>query len=249
MLVILSPARNIVPALSGQAVTKPLFMAKTMQLVRALRVYSAWQLESLLDVNAERAFTLYLAYQSFRADAPGTPSLLSYSGMAYRNMQPRAFTPAQLAFANNHLRILSALYGVLHPLDGVLPHRLGLQKDFRPGGKTLYDFWGNTLHKELFRQGELVVNLASAEYARLFIPYMRPGDKMVTCRFLVEKPGGARGTVSTVRAARGLMARFMVTQGIQKPEQLREFWLDNYEFAQSRSSETEYVFIKRRALY
>lgn len=247
MLIILAPARNVRPVACDTAPSDLLFPAQVAQLVGFLREYSPWQLESLLDVPPARAFILYDAWQAFDVKANGTPALLAFYGAAYRNMAPQDFTPAELSFAQRHLRILSALYGVLRPLDGVLEHRLGLKKDFSPGGRDLYAVWGDALYKELYASGETVVNLASAEYAKLVTPHMRPGDAMLTCRFLLDKPGGPKGTVSTVRAARGLMARFIVKNRIDRPEDLKGFDADGYRFAPGYSNNHTYVFVKRRA--
>lgn len=249
MLAILSPARNVRAVTCDAAPSGLLFPAQVAQLARFLRAYSPWQLESLLDVQPERALALYSAWQSFDVKAGGAPALLAFNGAAYRNMAPQDFTPAELSFAQGYLRILSALYGMLRPLDGVLDHRLGLKKEFSPGGRDLYAFWGDALYKELYAPGELVVNLASTEYARLITPHMRPGDAMLTCRFLLDKPGGPKGTVSTVRAARGLMTRFIVKNGIGQPEELKNFDADGYRFAQSLSNSHTYVFVKRRMLW
>lgn len=247
MIAILAPARNV-RAVDGSPVeaTRPLFMQRTMQLVEALRAYSPWQLESLLDVPPQRAFALYDAYQVFDETRQGSVALLAYYGAAYRNMALEDFTRADLAFAQKHLRILSALYGMLRPLDGILEHRLGMKKDFRPYGKDLYVFWGDRLYKELYKDGDVVVNIASVEYAKLILPHMQPGDTMITCRFLVQKRGKTAATVSTVRAARGLMARFILKNRVKQPEDLKDFAAEGYEYIPSRSNEREYVFVQSK---
>lgn len=247
MIAILSPARNVGPCQrSDVPVSRPMFPAEVTQLVELLRGYSPWQLESLLDVPPQRAFALHDAYAAFDLAQQGTPALLAYVGAAYRSMAPGDFSAGELAFAQGHLRIFSALYGLLRPLDGILNHRLGLKKDFSPGGQSLFAFWGDKLYRELFCTGELVLNLASQEYAKLVTPHMQAGDRLLTCRFLLDKPGGPRGTVSTVRAARGLMARFIIENGIDRPEDLRAFDSDGYQFVKARSTGAEYVFVRRR---
>lgn len=248
MIAILSPARNTSPPQRElPPVTKPLFAREAALLVDYLRAYSPWQLESLLDVPPQRAFDLYDAYQAFDAEKPGTAALLTYVGAAYRNMGLADFGQRELAFAQDHLRIFSALYGMLRPLDGILTHRLGLKKEFSPGGQDLYAFWGDKLYKALYQTGDMVVNLASLDYSKLVRPHMQPGDHMLTCRFLIAGPGGAKGTVSTVRAARGLMTRFVVLNRIDRAEGLKDFDADGYRFAPASSHGSEYVFIKQRS--
>lgn len=250
MLAIIAPARNVrLPAPGPLPPTKALFGREAEALAARLREYSPWQLESLLDVPPERAFSLHDDYRRFSPNAPGSPALLTYYGAAYRNMRPQDFDPAELAFAQNHLRILSAFYGLLRPMDGIVNHRLGLKKDFTPGGQDLYTFWGDKLCRALYATGEVVVNLASVEYAKLIRPHMLPGQRMVTCRFLVERPGQTTATVATVRAARGLMARYIIENAIDVPEELKGFDLEGHSFAPARSTAAEYVFIKRRVAF
>ncbi len=247
MLAIMSPARNVRPvSLAGLEPSLPLFPGEAGQLADVLRGCSPWELESLLDLDPERALEMCVSYRRFDPAAPGTPALLSYYGAAFRNMSVQDFDPGDFHFAQEHLRILSALYGLLRPSDGILPHRLGMRCGFTINGLDLYAFWGDRLYKELFKEGELVVNLASAEYAGLITPYLRPGDVLINCRFLVQKPGGARGTVSTVRAARGRMVRFLIKNRVTEPEGLKAFDWDGYRFIEGRSDALNYVFIQER---
>lgn len=246
MLAILSPARNIRPfSLAGIKPEQPLFQKETGRLVEALQRYNPWELEGLLDLNPERAFVLYDFYQHFDPASPGTPALLSYYGAAFWNLNAREFDLGDFSFAQEHLRIMSALYGLLRPADGILPYRLGIKREFRIDGQDLYEFWSDRLYRQLFQSGEPVVSLASADYTRLAVPRLLPGDTLITCRFLVQKPGGARGTVSTVRTARGQMARFLVKNRITEPEGLKEFDWEGYRFVEGHSDALNYVFIKQ----
>lgn len=248
MLAILSPARNVRPfSLADEKPDRPLFPEETGRLVDVLRGYSPWELEGLLDLNPERAFELYDFYQHFDPDAPGTPALLSYYGAAFRNLNAREFSSGDFSFAQEQLRIVSALYGLLRPADGILPYRLGIKREFRIDGKDLYEFWGDRLYRQLFQSGGPVVGLASADYARLAVPRLRPGETLITCRFLIRKPDSVRGTVSTVRTARGQMARFLVKHRITEPEGLKEFNWEGYRFAEGRSDALNYVFIQDRS--
>jgi cytoplasmic iron level regulating protein YaaA (DUF328/UPF0246 family) len=248
MLAIMSPARNARPApLAGMEPDCPLFPDKTRQLVDVLRGYDPWELERLLDVNPEKALEIFVRYRQFDPAAPGTPALLTYDGAAFRNLNVQNFYPEDFFFAREHLRILSALYGLLRPADGILPYRLGMQCDFKINGQDLYTFWGDGIYKELFKNREPVINLASMEYARLITPYLTPRDILITCRFLIQKPGGGtRATVSTVRAARGQMVRYLIKNRITEPEGLKDFDWAGYRFIGSRSDDFNYIFIQDR---
>lgn len=243
MLVMMAPARNVRPCLPpGLAPTRAPFASEAQQLADAVREYDPWQLESILDVDAPRALELFHAYQAFNADLPGTPALFSYYGAAFRNMNPADFDDADLRFAQEHFRFLSALYGMLRPLDGVLNHRLGM--NFRPHGQDLYAFWGDRIYKEIYRGAGMLVNLASTEYAKLVTAHRSAKDEMITCRFLVQKQGRARGTVSTVRIARGQMARYIVKNKIDRPEGLKGFNWEGYRFIDGLSDAWTYVFVQ-----
>ena len=245
MLVLLAPARNIRPFTdSSIEAGRPVFLREALQLAEALKEYDPWQLESLLDLNPERAVEMMKCYRGFDPEAPGTPALLSYYGAAFRNMSPMDFSRDDFCFAQDRLRILSAFYGILRPNDGILPHRLGMKKDFRIGGQDLYAFWGRRIYEQVFPNDHAVINLASLEYAKLITPYLSPGDELVRCRFLVQRQDGARGTVATIRAARGLMARYIVKNRIESPEGLKGFDLDGYRYIAQQSTSMDYVFIR-----
>jgi cytoplasmic iron level regulating protein YaaA (DUF328/UPF0246 family) len=247
MLTILSPARNVHPASPpGIAPRRPLFPKETAGIAQALRQLSPLQLETLMDVPPERVMDYFDLYQHTNFSLPGTPALASYHGAVYRNLDVPAFDAADWAFAQTHLRILSAFYGMLRPTDGILPHRLGLADAFCVAEQPdLYAYWGGRIHRALYEKGDLVVNLSSAEYVKLIKPYMIPGERMLTCRFLLQKPDGARGTVATVRIARGQMARFIVKERVDMPEGLKDFAWAGYRFIPGRSGPKEYVFIQR----
>ena len=210
-----------------------------------LRGYDPCELERLLDVNPEKALEVFVRYQQFDLATPGTPSLLAYYGAAFRNLDVQNFSSEDFSFALKHLRILSALYGLLCPADGILPYRLGMQCDFIIHGQDLYTFWGDGIYKELFQNGEPVVNLASIEYAKLITPYLTSKDILITCRFLIQKPGGGtRATVSTVRAARGQMVRYLIKNRVTGPEGLKDFDWAGYRFIENRSDDFNYIFIQ-----
>ena len=245
MLAFLSPAKNMRPPQNGApAPTKPLFLPQARALARQMKDCSAWQLESLLRISPELAMRAFTDYQNFNASSPGWPALLSYRGLAYSAMAPEHFSWQTLNFAQAHVRILSALYGALRPLDGIAPHRLELQCGVRVRGGNLYAFWGDRLYRSLFSAGQPVVNLASAEYAKAVIPFLRPGDRLITCEFL--QPVGGRFVTKPTEAkmARGGMIRFLCENSIENPLQLQEFEENGYIFRADLSTTERYRFVK-----
>lgn len=242
MIVILAPARNAQPLPYGAAGT-PIFINEARRLAGYLGGLSPWQLESLLDVRPERALQLHAVYNGF-GDAPTGPALLAYAGEVYRQLQPGGFTKAQMDFARRRLRILSALYGLLRPLDGIAAYRLNMKRQLRPYGQSMYDFWGDKPCRLLFGEGEVVVNLASGEYSKMITPHMRRGESMINCHFMVDRQGCPRRTLPAVRTIRGKMARYIVQHRIDRPDGLKDFSEDGFVFAHAASGNADFVFVK-----
>ena len=174
-----------------------------------------------------------------------TPAILSYDGIQYKYMAPSVFETGELSYIEEHLRILSGFYGVLRPMDGVRPYRLEMQARASVDGyKDLYDLWGSSLYEEVVDDSRIIINLASKEYSRCIERYIGPEDRYISCIF--GELSGEKVVQKGVYAkmARGEMVRFMASRGIEEPEQLREFDWSGYGYDESRSTDTEYVFIR-----
>ncbi|MBQ4150051.1 MAG: peroxide stress protein YaaA, partial [Clostridium sp.] len=174
-----------------------------------------------------------------------TPAILAYDGIQYTYMAPAVFEDGQFDYVQEHLRILSGFYGVVKPLDGVVPYRLEMQAKAKlPGFRNLYEFWGEDLYREVMDESRVLVNLASKEYSKCIEKYLKPGDRYITCIF--GEPEGDKIVQKGVYAkmARGEMVRFMAGMQAETPEQMKDFSWSGYRFAEERSSETEYVFVR-----
>lgn len=174
-----------------------------------------------------------------------TPALLAYDGIQYTYMAPAVFEDGQFDYMQEHLRILSGFYGVVKPLDGVVPYRLEMQaKAAVSGHKNLYDFWDHSLYQEVMDNSRILINLASKEYSKCIEKYLRPEDRYITCVF-GELTGGRvvqKGVYA--KMARGEMVRFMAGIHAEDPEQIKTFDWSGYHFDEDRSSTDEYVFIR-----
>lgn len=245
MLAILSPAKRLAPAPcpEGLALTSLLFPAEARELGELLRGYAPWQLESLMGISPELALDAFAICQGFDPGAPAAPALLAYHGLAYQHLDASTLSPGEVAAAQGRLRILSALYGVLRPLDGVCPYRLDFMAKLRPGGKNLYRWWGDKLYRALFSAGEPVVNLCSGEYARAVEPWLRPGDRFTTVRFLQRRKGKLVTLPTAAKAARGRMARWIIQNGPTRPEELAAFRWGGWRIDPERSGGGELVFL------
>jgi cytoplasmic iron level regulating protein YaaA (DUF328/UPF0246 family) len=245
MITVLSPAKRLQPVPQPPlAATRPRYLAEAAELAGQLRTLAPWQLESALRVNPALALDAFAAYQAFDPDTPGAPALLAYRGLAYQSMAPQDFTPEELRFAQDHLRLLSALYGALRPLDGILPHRLELVSRLRVDGKSLYGYWGDTVCRDLVREDGVLLNLASGEYARLLLPHLRPGERCITCDFLIPRRGRLVCLPTLAKMARGRMARYLIQNRIDRPEGARSFAWEGFAFAEVLSGPERYVFVQ-----
>lgn len=174
-----------------------------------------------------------------------TPALLAYDGIQYTYMAPAVFEDGQYDYVQEQLRILSGFYGVVKPMDGVVPYRLEMQaKAVVSGYRNLYDFWGDSLYREVVDESRIIVNLASKEYSKCIEKYLQPDDRFITCVF--GELDGEKIVQKGVYAkmARGEMVRFMATNAITKPEEIKAFDWSGYHFREDLSSENEFIFIR-----
>lgn len=246
MIAILSPAKNMRAAsLKGLVLTNPVLFERTRRLVPMLRAMEPWELESRLKINPQLALKAFSDFQEFEAPGGESPALLSYHGLAYQNLEAESLNLEDFAFAGDCLRILSAFYGVLRPSDAIKPYRLEFQCGFQPNGKTLYRFWGDSIYRELFQNGDTVINLASKEYSKTITPFLALKDRMITCDFLTYRRGKLITLAALAKMARGRMARFLIDNRIREPERLREFSWEGYEFSSEHSDGENFRFIQR----
>ena len=225
---------------------RPALLEQAKFLASHLKSLDYPALKRVLACNDAIAQHNYERYQSMDLDRPGDPAILCYDGIQYQYMAPRLFTQAQFDYVQDHVRILSGLYGVLRPFDGVIPYRLELGARLQtPFCDSLYHYWGDTLFHTVLSGGEnTILNLASNEYARALRPYVGPGVRFIDVIFgeldgerLVEK-----GVY--VKMARGEMVRYLAEHNAQAPEDAQSFDRMDYRFSPERSTGTRYVFLR-----
>ena len=245
MKIIISPAKQMrVDTDTFACSTLPVFMEKTeilMQWIQGLSYEEQKKLwacnDKIARQNAER-----FAHMDLRQNL--TPALLSYDGIQYTYMAPAVFEDGQYDYVQDHLRILSGFYGVVKPMDGVVPYRLEMQaKAAVSGHKNLYDFWGDSLYREVVDDSRIIVNLASKEYSKCIEKYLRPDDRYITCIFGELEGNKVVQKGVYAKMARGEMVRFMAGIQAETPEQIKAFNWSGYHYNQDRSSDNEYVFI------
>jgi cytoplasmic iron level regulating protein YaaA (DUF328/UPF0246 family) len=198
---------------------------------------------SLASLNAERyrAFTTPFTKQNSKQ------AIFAFKGDVYSGIDVDAFTPDDFDYAQDHLRILSGLYGCLRPLDLIQPYRLEMKTPLRnPRGENLYRFWGDSitgcLNKALKKQQEpVLVNLASNEYFRSVKPDLLEG-RLLTINFKETKQGKTRVVAIFAKRARGMMADFIIRNRVEHPAALKKFNKGGYRFAGELSDERQWTF-------
>lgn len=246
MKIIISPAKKMnadtdtLPYLA-----LPAFLQDTEKVMRFIQALTYGEAKKLWGCNDKLAELNYRRFQEMNLKKNLTPALLSYEGIQYQYMAPRVFTAEEWDYVQERLRILSGFYGVLKPLDGVVPYRLEMQAKAKISGKKdLYEFWGRKLYEAVRDTDGRIVNLASKEYSKCIEKYLTPEDTFVTCVFGEWKDGKIVQKGTEAKMARGEMVRFMAEKKIEGIEELKQFDRLDYLFREDLSSETEYIFLK-----
>ncbi|WP_119291132.1 peroxide stress protein YaaA [Azohydromonas sediminis] len=260
MLYLLSPAKTLdydtptPPEVLARA-TKPQFVARSAALIDVLKTKTPAEIASLMslsDALAQLNVARYAAWRKTFTPKNSKPAVLAFAGDVYDGLDAKTLTLADLEWAQDHLVILSGLYGALRPLDLMQPYRLEMgTKLHTDAAEDLYGFWGDTLAEHLNRRlkddpAPVVVNLASQEYAKAAL---RPALKarVVDCVFEDWKGGQYKVISFFAKRARGAMARYAITHRIDTPAALAGFDGDGYAFDAKVSTPERLVFRRRVA--
>ena len=246
MKIILSPAKKMnIDTDSIEPMGLPAFLDGTNEILAWLKNKSKEELKALWKCNDKIAEQNFRRVETMDLYKNLTPAILAYEGIAYQYMAPAVFEDGHFEYVQEHLRILSAFYGVLK--DGVTPYRLEMQAKAAIGNaKNLYDYWGNSLYHGVRDESGIIINLASKEYAKCIEKYLSSEDTYITITFC-ELSGDrlvSKGTYA--KMARGEMVRFMAENHIENPEEIKNFNRLGYVYRDDLSSETEYVFERKQ---
>lgn len=256
MRIIISPAKQMrVDTDTFTCTEVPVFLKKTEILKDWISGLSYDEQKRLWACNDKIAKQNAERFEDMDLHRNLTPALLAYDGIQYTYMAPAVFEDGQFDYVQEHLRILSGFYGVVKPMDGVVPYRLEMQAKAAvaehknaavSGHKNLYDFWGDDLYREVMDESRVLINLASKEYSKCIEKYLRPEDRYVTCVFGELEAGKVVQKGVYAKMARGEMVRFMAGIKAEEPEQIKAFDWSGYHFDEERSSDREYVFIRTK---
>lgn len=248
MLIIVSPTKtmkeNVVKA------EEPLFFSNiSKEIMKELKILNVDEIKTLMKVNDKIADLNYNRYQIFTFDHQGTKAIEAYQGLQYQHMDIDTLDIKGKKFANQHLRILSGLYGVLKPNHVVYPYRLEMQAKLSVNQyKDLYELWKETVSDYLIRELDnhkepVILNLASNEYSKVLNKHCK--NYMVTIQLKIEKNGTIKTETTQVKMARGRMVSYLLRNKVEALDTVKQFKEDGYQFEESLSDDHNYVFVKR----
>jgi cytoplasmic iron level regulating protein YaaA (DUF328/UPF0246 family) len=257
MLFLLSPAKKLDydTPLHVDLHTQPLFVEKAAALIKVLKKKSADDIADLMDLSpalAELNARRYAAWKPTFTQENARPAVLAFNGDVYERLQAGSLSPAQLQWAQEHLAILSGLYGVLRPLDLIQPYRLEMGTRLETAkGRNLYEFWASDIAAYLNERlagsrKPIVVNLASDEYFKA-VDLRTLQARVVQCVFQDWKGGAWKVISFNAKRARGMMARYAIQHKIATPERLQAFDSEGYKYDASASTADKLVFRRKQA--
>ena len=245
MRIIISPAKKMNSDMDLPYESLPQFLSKTRKLLRCLQGMDYASLKSLWRCNDSIARLNYDRLQKMDLQHGLSPAILAFEGIQYQYMAPGVFADSQFAYINEHLRILSGFYGLLHPFDGIRPYRLEMQaKLSMDGHKNLYAFWGDKLARQLISETGFILNLASREYSKAVSAYLPDSVHFLTCTFGESKEGKIIEKGTLCKMARGEMVRWLAEHHITDPEDIKNFDRLGYTYREELSTHANFVFIK-----
>ncbi|HWQ86086.1 peroxide stress protein YaaA [Brevundimonas sp.] len=252
MLIVLSPAKRLdfTEPHPASPASERRFLEDTASLSRTARARTVAELRRLMNISDDLARLNRERFQAFdAASTDGVQAAFAFAGDVYEGLKARELDAPSLAWAQDHLRILSGFYGLLRPLDRIQPYRLEMGSRLKTRrGSSLYDFWGDRLSKQLNADAAgqadpVLINLASQEYfgaidARaLKLP-------VVTPHFRESRDGESRIISFFAKKARGGMARFAIDERIEQARDLKAFDRDGYRFDKAASNDTDWIFTR-----
>lgn len=255
MLIVISPAKTLDydTAPVTDTYSQPAYLEHSAELIEQLRTLSVQDIAELMKLSDKLSSLNVARYESWTPEfdtGNAKQAVLAFKGDVYTGLDAESLSEESFAFAQDHLRILSGLYGILKPLDLMQPYRLEMGTKLANGrGKDLYQFWGNiiteALNKELETE-QVLINLASNEYFKA-AKAKNINGRIITPAFKDWKNGQYKMISFYAKKARGLMTRYIIENQLTDPEQLKAFDLEGYRFAESMSEGDTWTFIRDHA--
>ena len=275
MITIISPAKNMRKSedwkelIDEGELSCPRLYEKSNEVLAHMKEYITEEIRAIMKIKEELAQLNYCRFQRMKPisccknskdgkESPKftgkTPAIFAYDGIQYKSISPESISKDGIEFLNDHLRIISGLYGVLRPFDMIDEYRLEMQTKVKINDKAnLYSFWDGSISGNISEDlgGEgIVLNLASKEYSKTVEKYFdnkksESKIKLITCTFKVEKAGKLKVESTASKKARGYMARYIAENKIDDIEGVKTFNIDGFTYSENESTEKEIVFVKK----
>ncbi len=253
MIVLLSPAKslNFEPEVKATR-SQPRFKNETWNLASKMKTKKAKDLRDMMSISQKLAdlnVARYHAFSKSHNHDNSKQAIFAFTGDVYQGLQADKFTKKDLEFAQNHVRILSGVYGALRPLDVIQPYRLEMGTKLKTDkGKDLYDFWGESVTKLINKDlknspTKAVINLASQEYYQVIKPEVLDA-KVYDIDFREWRDGKFKFISFNAKKARGFMTHYIVKNKVTNPEKVKGFNLEGYTFNEELSSDSSWTFTR-----
>lgn len=233
-----------------EQITKPIFLKQANMLMKLLKGLSRQELTKLMKISPKLGYINYERIQQWSQNTNGdhlTPAILTYKGEVFNGLKADTLSDEDILWSQNHLRILSGLYGYLKPLDGVQPYRLELGIKWSTASwKNIYEFWGTKLSataKQEVRSNGVLVNLASNEYSKA-LALKNASYRIITPEFKDYKAGTYKIITIYAKHQRGAMTRFIIKNQINNPEELKAYSENEYIYNPNLSQSDRWVFTR-----
>lgn len=253
MIAIISPAKSLNLEPSKNLIgSKPELLTKANKLVKVMKEKTAEDLKEMMHISDKLALENYLRYKQFKQrpnDDVSKEAIKMFMGDVYRGLNVEDYSKKDYTFAQDHLRILSGLYGILKPMDLIQPYRLEMgSKLITDKGSNLYHYWGDDITSKLNKSlkylgSDTIVNLASDEYFKAINKKKLKAD-ILSINFKEYRDNKLKFISFSAKVARGLMARYIIKNKIQNREDLLGFDVDGYRFSEENSTENAWVFVR-----
>ena len=256
MLIVISPAKTLdyetVP--KTKVFTTPDYLGQSQQLINRLRNFSSLDISDLMKVSAKIANLNFGRYESWKkpfTQKNAKQAILAFKGDVYTGLDAESFKADDFKFAQNHLRVLSGLYGLLRPLDLMQPYRLEMGTKLKTDiGKNLYEFWGSDITQGLNKQlkkikSDYLINLASNEYFKS-VKAKELNAEIITPAFKEFKNGEYKMIGIYAKKARGMLSRYIIQNKLSNPEDIKSFNEDGYRFNKTLSKGNNFVFTRKQ---
>lgn len=238
MKIIISPAKSF-KHFDNIDTEDLIFPDKTKVLVERLKKLSLNEMGNLNMTNDKLTEKAYYDYQDFDFDVLKNPALFSYDGLVFKQFNIIDFD--DIPYLNDHVYIISALYGLLKPMTGIRDYRLYFDNTMY----DLYEFWGDDLYNKLFEDGDLVLNLASKEYTKTIRPFLKDTDKFLTVDFKEVRDGKLKSVVAYMKQARGVMLREIITRKIEDIDEVKKLNINGYTYDPYNSTADTLTFVRK----